>query len=116
MRRKGLTERIPRRTRLDDIKVAELSLNSIVGLTSLRTMKMHGLIGPQEMVVLVDNGTTHNFIATDLVLKLGILLDKTKGYGVIMGTGLTVKGEGFAAGWCCQFNQLRWWRTLNRWN
>ena len=39
----------------------ELSMNSVVGLTTPQTMKLRGDIERQPMVVLIDEGATHNF-------------------------------------------------------
>lgn len=75
-------------------EAVELSINSVVGLTSPHTMKVKGRIGEQEVVVLVDCGATHNFISVELVQKLEIPRTETSGYGVIMGTGLAVQGAG----------------------
>lgn len=75
-------------------ELVELSLNSVVGLTAPRTMKLKGRIKGTEVVILIDSGASHNFISTELVQSLDLGLDTTGGYGVVMGTGLTVKGEG----------------------
>ncbi|KAK9211844.1 hypothetical protein WN943_001222 [Citrus x changshan-huyou] len=61
-------------------------------------MKLKGTIGEQEVVVLIDSGTTHNFISLDLVSKMQIPIVKTGAYGVTMGTGAAVKGEGLCRG------------------
>lgn len=45
----------------------ELSLNSVVGLTTPRTMKLKDTIGPREITVLIDCRATHNFISLQLV-------------------------------------------------
>lgn len=63
-------------------QVVEVSLNSVVGLTTPKTMKLKGLIGEQEVVVLIDPGATHNFISLDLVRKLQLPVSKTEIYGV----------------------------------
>ena len=46
--------------------------------------------------MLVDCGATHNFISTKLVEKLGldIVFVTIEGYGVVMGTGISVQGKG----------------------
>ena len=74
----------------------ELSINYVVGLSTLRTMKIKGKIAQQEVITLIDCGAihTHNFISTQLVQKLGLLLEATSSYGVLMGTGSIVEGEG----------------------
>ncbi|XP_031268741.1 uncharacterized protein LOC116127234 [Pistacia vera] len=70
-----------------------LSMNSIVGLTSDHTLKVKGQIGNTEVVVLVDSGASHNFISQDLVERLGLTVEKGKRFGVMVGNGVTIKGE-----------------------
>lgn len=76
----------------------EVSLNSVVGLTTLKMMKLKGTIGEQEVVVLIDSGATHNFISLDLVSKMRIPIVKIGTYGVTMGAGAVVRGEGLCRG------------------
>ena len=78
-----------------------MSLNSVAGLTMPRTMKMKGMIGAQVEVCLIDLGATHNFVSTEIVSKMNLLVTKTGAYGVTMGTGDSVKGEGL----CCSVAQ-----------
>jgi len=49
-------------------------------------MKLKGQIREQPVVVLIDGGATHNFIASKLVQQLGLPRTETVGHGVIMGT------------------------------
>ena len=79
-------------------EIAELSINSVVRLSAPKTMKIKGKIAQQEVITLIDCGATHNFISTRLVQKLGLPLEATVGYGVLMGMGSTVKGEGICCG------------------
>ncbi|KFK23032.1 hypothetical protein AALP_AAs71112U000100, partial [Arabis alpina] len=74
--------------------VATLSLNSMVGISSPRIVKMGGTIQGEPVVILIDSGETHNFISEKIVTQLGLRVEGTKGYGVVMGTGLTVQGQG----------------------
>ncbi|XP_031276149.1 uncharacterized protein LOC116134605 [Pistacia vera] len=71
-----------------------LSLNSIVGITSDKTLKVKGQIWDADVVVLVDSGASHNFISHELVERLGIVVEKGKLFWVMVGNGVTVKGEG----------------------
>lgn len=48
-------------------EVAHLSLNSLAGINSPRTMNVKGNIRRREVVVLIDGGATHNFIDEDSV-------------------------------------------------
>lgn len=70
----------------------ELSINSVVRLTTLGMMKLNGKLGQKE-VVLIDSGASHNFISTKIVQQLDLTPSGTPGYGVIIGSGLTVKGK-----------------------
>ena len=79
-------------------EMVEISLNSVVGLTTLRTMKIKGCACGHEVIVLVDCRATHNFISTKLVEKLGLGIENTKGYGVVTGTRLSVPGRGVCKG------------------
>lgn len=76
----------------------ELSVNSMVGLTPSRTMKVRAHVGAQEVIVLVDSSASHNFISTELVRKLSLPLTNTANYGVLMGTGLSAHGKGICKG------------------
>lgn len=75
----------------------ELSLNSVIGLTTSGTMKLRGKIGSQEVIVLIDCGATHNFISLEVVQKIGLPITVTNNYGV-MGTGELVTGKGMCKG------------------
>ncbi|KAF8400118.1 hypothetical protein HHK36_013414 [Tetracentron sinense] len=79
-------------------QVVEVSLNSVVGLTTPKTMKLKGMIGKQEVMVLIDPRATHNFISLELVKRLQLPIAKTEAYGVTMGTGNVVRGEGICRG------------------
>lgn len=79
-------------------QMAEVSLNSVAGLTSPKTMKLRGTIEKQEAVILIDPDATHNFILLQLVRHKQIPITKTGSYGVTMGTGGSIKGEGVCRG------------------
>ena len=74
-------------------KEVGLSLKSVFCLTSLKTVKLQGEIGSQQVVVLINSGATHNFISTELVRKLTLLVEETGAYGVLMGMR-SVQGAG----------------------
>ena len=74
-------------------EVVELCINSVVGLTNPGTMKIRGTIQSKEVVVLVDCGATHNFISDRLVMTLKLPSKDTSNYGVILGSGTTIKGK-----------------------
>ncbi|KFK38387.1 hypothetical protein AALP_AA3G106900 [Arabis alpina] len=78
----------------DTAEFAALSLNSLVGISSPRTMKMKGQIANATVTVMIDSGASHNFVSLGLVQQLRLEVETTGGYGVVTGTGLTVPGNG----------------------
>lgn len=50
----------------------EISLNAITGAPSPRTMRIIGILKHQVAVILIDLGSTHNFVDTKLGASLGI--------------------------------------------
>ena len=44
-----------------------LSYNSLLGFTSSHTMKVRGQLGSREVVILIDSGASHSFVASKLV-------------------------------------------------
>ena len=74
--------------------VADVSIHSVVGLSSPKTMKVQGRIGTEEVVMLIDRGASHNFISEKLVQKLGLVAATTSLYGVLVAGGVSVKGKG----------------------
>lgn len=51
-------------------------------------------MGNHEVVVLIDPGATQNFVSLDKVTKLGPSITKDGSFGVFLGNGETVKGNG----------------------
>ncbi|GKB08561.1 putative mitochondrial protein, partial [Tanacetum coccineum] len=56
------------------LDAVEVSLNSVIGFTSPRTMKIRGSIGGLDVVVLIDCGATHNFISHRVVEQLALMV------------------------------------------
>ena len=40
----------------------QISINAITGSVSYRTIRVHGLVRKQKVVILIDTGSTHNFL------------------------------------------------------
>lgn len=73
-------------TTMEHAAVVELSLSSVVDLTNLGTMKLHGSIRTKGMIVLIDCGANHNFISQRIVdlLKLSVVDTMTICYSHIV--------------------------------
>ncbi|KAF7836177.1 Retrovirus-related Pol polyprotein from transposon 17.6 [Senna tora] len=84
-----------------------LSINSVVGITGGRTMKLKGKIRGSEVLIMIDSGATHNFISEGLVKKMGLDVEKTKPYRVTLGDGYTVQQQGCCKGLEIEMQGLR---------
>ena len=74
--------------------IARMTLQSLIEFTKPNTMKLVGYIGEQEVLVLVDLGATSNFISTPVARRLNLEVSPCKSFGVTLGTGLEVFGDG----------------------
>lgn len=80
-------------------ELMELSLNSFLGLSSPTTTKMIGCIKKHQLVVMLDSGATHNFIAPSVVQKAHLKTEENHQLEVLLGIGVTVKGLGVCPVW-----------------
>ena len=77
----------------EEIEVAEcddkpnISLNAITGSLSIGTMRIKGTINNQMVVVLVDSGSTYNFVEPAMVTNLKLLLNPFKKFRVTIVIG-----------------------------
>ena len=92
---------------VDSSTCVELSINSVVRLTNLGTMKMHGKIRGREIVELIDCGATHNFISEKLVNEIKLQTKETSHYWVILGSRAAVKGKGICEAIEVFFNEWK---------
>lgn len=69
-----------------------VSLNSVVGIYSPKTMKLKGRINSIEIVVMVDPGATHNFISLTVISKQRISASPTGKFQVSLGNGGMIGG------------------------
>jgi len=72
----------------------EISLNAITGSPSPKTMRVVGLLRYHQVVILIDSGSTHNFIDMKLAATLGIRPVKQDGILVQIANGQEVKSPG----------------------
>ena len=85
-------------TLFEAIPLAEISLNSVVGLTNPKTLRARGCVEEQPVVVLINLGATHNFISIKLTKKMKIPVMTTVGYGVQLGNGDNIPTTGICRG------------------
>nr|KAJ0215263.1 hypothetical protein LSAT_V11C300156310 [Lactuca sativa] len=83
-----------------------ICLNSVLGMTNPKTLKLRGTLVDTEVVVFIDLGATHNFMSLAVIKKLHIPITPTAGFGVSLGTGKTVSSRGRCQGILLQVQGL----------
>ena len=66
---------------------AQISLHALSGHTTPETLRMTGRISHQPVVILIDSGSTHNFVQARLVKSLGLNPQPTPTLRVLVGNG-----------------------------
>lgn len=79
---------------MDEAEHPEISLNSVVGITSPKTFKLRGEVNGNEVIIMVDPGATHNFISSQVIEALGVECNPSRSFGVSLGTGEMVVSPG----------------------
>ncbi|KAI6694685.1 hypothetical protein NL676_022395 [Syzygium grande] len=70
---------------------AEISLHAILGKASGTTMKLKGSLMGSLVLILVDSGSTYNFISLSLVASMNIPIEKIVPFGVQIGKGEVIR-------------------------
>jgi hypothetical protein len=72
----------------------EISLHAIIGSNHPNTMRLIGWIGNHKIIVLVDSGSTHNFLDSSMGRKLKVSISKEQRIRVKVANGEEVVSEG----------------------
>lgn len=75
-------------------ELMELSFNAFLGVPSLTTTKLSGELGKLKVVVMLDSGATHNFIAPEVVKRAKLKTVQNEKLQIRLGTGVMVSGLG----------------------
>ncbi|XP_028794215.1 uncharacterized protein LOC114749837 [Neltuma alba] len=67
--------------------IAEISLHAILGGSTSSTMKLQGTLLSKPVLILIDSGSTHNFIYEKIVAELKIPTQQIPTFGVQIGNG-----------------------------
>jgi hypothetical protein len=65
----------------------QISLHALLGHTIPQTLRLLGQIHKQNLNVLVDSGSTHNFIQDRVAKLLGLPMEPTQSFQVLVGNG-----------------------------
>jgi len=69
---------------LNEDPPAEISFHAITGALTPQTLRLPGQINNKGVVVLVDGGSTHNFIDQALVGRLGLVMERDTPFKVVV--------------------------------
>ncbi|KAB5541338.1 hypothetical protein DKX38_014312 [Salix brachista] len=94
----GIEESVQGETEDHDIEEEfppEISLHAIMGEHSGgKTMKIHGIIGNQHLLILIDSGSTHSFLGSQWVTTLGLTCEPKAGLQVMVANGNKIRSPG----------------------
>lgn len=74
--------------------VPEISLHAIAGIPKPQTMRIKGVIQKNRIIMLVDSGSTHNFLSVDVASQLGLHPDKNTSFEVLVANGEKLISQG----------------------
>ncbi|KAL4318963.1 hypothetical protein GQ457_18G015170 [Hibiscus cannabinus] len=72
----------------------EISLHALSGWSSYKTMRVLAKIGAHTIVVLIDSGSTHNFISNKMATMLQLPVIPTKSFNVKVANGEPLQCHG----------------------
>ncbi|KAK0570568.1 hypothetical protein LWI29_003302 [Acer saccharum] len=72
---------------------------------AIKTMKVRAVIKNVPVIVLFDSGSSHNFVDHALVKKLGLPMDASVVYDVMIGDGGQIKSKGGCSAVTIKFDQ-----------
>ncbi|XP_061370333.1 uncharacterized protein LOC133313043 [Gastrolobium bilobum] len=85
----------PQETTDEPDPTPQISLHALSGFSVPQTLRFNCHIGKSELSLLVDGGSTHNFLQPRVVSTLRLPLVTDKQFDVMVGNGQTMKCEGF---------------------
>jgi len=71
-----------------------ISCNTLAKITTPQTIKIEGHIKKKKVIVLIDSGSTHNFIHCKIAKELNCFLYPTPEYQVMVASGGTINCSG----------------------
>ncbi|KAK1441653.1 hypothetical protein QVD17_07716 [Tagetes erecta] len=91
----------------DREETAEISLHAILGKPHPTTMKVRGKLHSTEVLILIDGGSTHNFISEVLVSELKLASQPVAPFGVQIGNGDVIRCSHICKNLSVQVKELK---------
>jgi len=74
---------------------AQINIHSLMGHTTPQTLRVQGVIGKSPMVILVDSGSTHNVMQDKVAKFLGLHVQATHSFSVMVGNGEEIRCDSY---------------------
>ncbi|PKA56087.1 hypothetical protein AXF42_Ash015572 [Apostasia shenzhenica] len=71
----------------EEVEGPQISLQALTGLSSFNTMVVEGMIKKKSIFILVDSGSTHNFVDPELAKATQCELEEITNFQVTLATG-----------------------------
>ncbi|KAJ8751836.1 hypothetical protein K2173_026032 [Erythroxylum novogranatense] len=81
-----------------EFRMPEISFHAITGVPNPQTIRVKGKLKGKEVIVLIDGGSTHNFIEQGIVTKLGLPIDTNRRFQVMIANKDRVDCAGICRG------------------
>ncbi|XP_072953432.1 uncharacterized protein [Typha angustifolia] len=78
--------------------MAKISLHAYSGTAAPKTLRVNGVVKKTTVRILIDTGSTHNFIDKRLPRKIGLESEPTEGFDVTIGDGTTLRADFICGG------------------
>ncbi|KAJ4974744.1 hypothetical protein NE237_007918 [Protea cynaroides] len=82
---------------------SEISYHALAGYHSFATLCFMASIQGTPVQVLVDSGSTHNFVQSRVARYLGLAMESSRPLSVLVGNGTTLQSEGIIKGLTVKF-------------
>jgi hypothetical protein len=82
-----------------------ISLNALTGFSAPQTLKLIGYIKHQKVIILVDSGSTHNFIHRRISQETNCYIRAVNNFQIMISNGGSMKCGGHCENVCLQIGQ-----------
>ena len=69
----------------------KLSIHALEGTFNYQTMRLRGSVGRKVLCILIDSGSTHNFINSRMARKLGCVMEYIHELKVLTANGMELQ-------------------------
>lgn len=89
-----------------------ISVHSLTGIPSHKTMILRGIIGHKRVNILMDSGSTHNFINEQCVVSNGLKMETLVSLGVSIADGQIIPIEGIIRDLDWKIHDKKFWDNI----